>query len=258
MQTKKLHLKNVTKSFGGRKVVDVADQSMGTHGIEGLIGPNGAGKTTLINLITHKLKMDHGQVLYYENGNEIDITGKPIDEIAQHGMVRTNQIIQDFESLTIMDSLLLSLASPQYERFYNVFSEKQLREETKAEIQEYLDYFHFDNPNGHALSAGEKKLLDIIRCMLLKPKVLLMDEPTCGLPQDQTERVIDLMRKKAKEEGMSILIVEHDLDLIWGVSENVYFMAEGQIQIQGPPSEVRKNKTVVEKYCGESYGGGEC
>jgi ABC-type branched-subunit amino acid transport system ATPase component len=251
LQDKKLHLKNVMKSFGGRKVVDVEDLTIGTYGIEGLIGPNGAGKTTLINLISHKLQMDQGQVLYYEEGNEIDITGKPIDEIARHGMVRTNQIIQDFDSLTIMDSMLLSLATPRYDRFYNVFSEKKLREETKGEIQKYLDYFHFEDPNGHALSAGEKKLLDIIRCLLLKPKILLMDEPTCGLPQDQTDLVIDLMRRKTKEEGMSILIVEHDLDLIWGVSENVYFMAEGQIQIQGPPAEVRKNRVVVEKYMGE-------
>jgi ABC-type branched-subunit amino acid transport system ATPase component len=251
LQKKKLHLKNVMKSFGGRKVVDIKELTLGTHGIEGLIGPNGAGKTTLINLITHKLRMDCGQILYYANGDEIDISKKPIDEIARFGMVRTNQIIQDFQSLSIRDSLFLSLATPMYENFYNIFSEKKLRKAAEQEIEKYLDYFHFENPDGHALSAGEKKLLDIIRCLLLKPKVILMDEPTTGLPQDQTDLVIALMRKKTVEEGMSILIVEHDLDLIWGVSENVYFMAEGEILIQGPPDEVRKNKTVVQKYMGE-------
>jgi ABC-type branched-subunit amino acid transport system ATPase component len=251
VQDKKLHLKNITKSFGGRKVVDVPDLSMGTHGIEGLIGPNGAGKTTLINLITRKLQMDSGQVLYYQDGAEHDISGKSIDEIARSGMVRTNQIIQDFQSLTIKDSLLLSLATPMYEQFYKIYCENKLRQSVEKEIEEYLEYFHFDNPDGHALSAGEKKLLDIIRCLLLKPKVLLMDEPTCGLPQNQTDLVIEMMRKKTAEEGMSIIIVEHDLDLIWGVCENVYFMAEGTIQIQGPPEEVKSHKTVVEKYMGE-------
>jgi ABC-type branched-subunit amino acid transport system ATPase component len=251
LQEKKLHLKNVMKSFGGRKVVDIPELTLGTHGIEGLIGPNGAGKTTLINLITRKLKMDSGQVLYYVDGDEIDISHKPIDEIARSGMVRTNQVIQDFQSLTIRDSLLLSLATPGYEKFFNIFSERRLRKAVEQEIEEYLDYFHFENPDGHALSAGEKKLLDIIRCLVLKPKVLLMDEPTTGLPQDQTDLVIALMRKKTAEEGMTILIVEHDLDLIWGVSEKVYFMAEGEILIQGPPDEVRKNETVVEKYMGE-------
>ena len=251
MREKKLHLKNIIKKFGGRKVVDIKDLTLGTHGIEGLIGPNGAGKTTLINLITHKLRMDQGQVFYYPKGSEMDISKKSFDEIARLGMVRTNQVIQDFQSLSIIDSLLLSLATPKYEKFYNIFSEKKLRKAAEQEIEKYLEYFHFENPDGYALSAGEKKLLDIIRCLLLKPKVLLMDEPTTGLPQDQTDKVIAMMKKKTSEEGMSILVVEHDLDLIWEVSENVYFMAEGEILIQGPPDEVRKNKTVVKKYMGE-------
>lgn len=251
MREKVLHLKNVVKKFGGRTVVNVNDITFGTHGIEGLIGPNGAGKTTLINLISHKLSMTQGQILYYKDNKEIDLSNKSFDEISRLGLVRSNQIIQDFESLSIRDSLLLSLAESKHEKFYNVFCEKELRKSTEQEIEKYLDYFHFDNPDGNALSAGEKKLLDIIRCMLLKPKFLLMDEPTAGLPQDQTDKVVALMRKKTAEEGMAILIVEHDLDLIWSVSENVFFMAEGEILIQGVPDEVRKNETVIKKYMGE-------
>jgi ABC-type branched-subunit amino acid transport system ATPase component len=250
---KKLQIKNVAKSFSGRTVVDVADLILGTHGIEGLIGPNGAGKTTLMNLITHRLKMDHGQVVYFPNGEEIDISNRSMDEIARLGIVKTNQIIQDFESLSIRDSLLLSLSSPHYEQFYRIFSEDKLRQETKDEIEEYLVYFHFEDPDGHALSAGEKKLLDIIRCLLLKPKFLLMDEPTAGLPEDQTIKVMDLMKKKTRDEDMSILIVEHDLDLIWNVSELVYFMAEGEILLQGTPEEIRKDRTVAVKYMGVSH-----
>lgn len=251
MRQKSLHLKNVVKKYGGRTVVNVPDITFGTHGIEGLIGPNGAGKTTLINLISHKVGMTQGQILYYKNEKEIDISNKSFDEISRFGLVRSNQIIQDFESLSIRDSLLLSLASPKHEKFYNIFCDKQLRKSAEQEIEKYLDYFHFDNPDGNALSAGEKKLLDIIRCMLLKPNFLLMDEPTAGLPQDQTDKVVELMRQKTTEEGMSILIVEHDLDLIWKVSENVYFMAEGEILIQGVPEEIRKNETVIKKYMGE-------
>jgi ABC-type branched-subunit amino acid transport system ATPase component len=250
---KKLHIKNVAKSFSGRTVVDVADLTLGTHGIEGLIGPNGAGKTTLMNLITHGLRMDHGQVVYFPNGEEVDITAMSMDEIARLGIVKTNQIIQDFESLSIRDSLLLSLSTPKYERFFQIFSEEKLRQEAKAEIDRYLEYFHFDDPDAHALSAGEKKLLDIIRCLALKPKFLLMDEPTAGLPEDQTKKVMDLMKKKTKEEDMSILIVEHDLDLIWNISEQVYFMAEGEILLKGTPEEIRKDRTVAVKYMGVSH-----
>jgi ABC-type branched-subunit amino acid transport system ATPase component len=108
---KKLHLKHVAKSFSGRKVVDVEDLTLGCCGIEGLIGPNGAGKTTLMSIITHGLKSDSGEVFYYPNNCEMEISNKRLDEIARLGIVKTNQIIQDFASLTIMDSLLLSLST---------------------------------------------------------------------------------------------------------------------------------------------------
>lgn len=252
MSEKKLHLKNIKKSFGGRTVVNIEDLVLGSCGIEGLIGPNGAGKTTLMSLITRKLNPDHGEVAYFPNGSEVDISRKTMDQIARMGIVKTNQIIQDFESLTIKESLLLSLASQRYENFYRLFIEDTLLREAKEQIEEYLDYFHFENPNGYALSAGEKKLLDIIRCLMLKPKFLLMDEPTAGLPEDLTLKVMELMKRKSREEGMSILIVEHDLDLIWEVSECVHFMADGEILFQGPPDEIRANKTVAVKYMGVS------
>ncbi len=256
MSEKKLHLKDVKKRFGGRTVVDIGDLTFGNYGIEGLIGPNGAGKTTLMSLITRKLKMDQGKVAFYpkgSKGSEVDITNKSLDEIARMGIVKTNQIIQDFESLTIKESLLLSLAPPGYEKFYRVFREDTLRKEAEEDISYYLDYFHFENPEGHALSAGEKKLLDIIRCLMLKPQFLLMDEPTAGLPEDMTKKVMELMKKKTKEEDISILIVEHDLDLIWEVSECVYFMAEGEILIQGTPDEIRAHRTVAAKYMGVDH-----
>jgi ABC-type branched-subunit amino acid transport system ATPase component len=251
MRDVSLHLKNVVKRYGGRTVVNIKDATFGNHGIEGLIGPNGAGKTTLISLITHKVSMTEGQIIYHNGKEDIDIGQKTFDQISRLGLVKTNQIIQDFENLSIRDSLLLSLAQDKHERFYNVFCEKALRKEAEAEIEKYLDYFHFGNPDGHALSAGEKKLLDIVRCMLLKPKFLLMDEPTAGLPQDQTDKVIELMERKMTDEGMSILIVEHDLDLIWKVSRNVFFMADGEILVEGTPDEVRNNEVVISKYMGE-------
>lgn len=251
--SKTLHLRNITKAYGGRTVADIRDLVLGSHGIEGLIGPNGAGKTTLMKLITHEVQRDSGHVVYYTNNSELEISESRVEEIARLGIVKTNQVIQDFESLTIKDSLLLALASSPQEKFYNFLSEKKLRAQTEEEIDGYLDYFHFEDPDGRALSAGEKKLLDIVRCLVLKPKFLLMDEPTAGLPEDQTRKVMDLMARKTAEEDMSILIVEHDLDLIWEVCEFVHFMAEGQILVQGPPEEIRSNSTLAEKYLGTSH-----
>ncbi|MEM8858088.1 MAG: ATP-binding cassette domain-containing protein [Chloroflexota bacterium] len=251
MSSTKIILEDVRKSFGGRTVVNVGSLTLGEHPIEGLIGPNGAGKTTLMSLITRKLAADQGHFLYMPtDGGQIDITGSKLEEVARMGLVRTNQIIQDFDSLSIRESLLLSVSTPYYDKFFRLFGGRDLEREAQKEIDFYLDYFPFENQEGHALSAGEKKLLDIIRCLLLKPKFLLMDEPTAGLPHDLTKKVMELMRKKADEEGLSILIVEHDLDLIWEVCEYVHFLAEGQLMAQGTPEEIRNNQMVAEKYMG--------
>ncbi len=254
MANERLHLTDVTKSFNGRKVIDIKDLKLGIHPIEGLIGPNGAGKTTLMGLITGRLPMDTGTIIYYPNvdGGAIDITKKRLDQVARMGLVKSNQVIVDFDSLSIRESLLLALTPPQHERFFHIFNEGRLEKEVEEQIAEYLDYFHFQNPEGHALSAGEKKLLDIIRCLVLKPSFLLMDEPTAGLPDDLTRKVMDLMKQKANE-GMSILIVEHDLDLMWELCELVHFMAEGELLLQGTPDEVRQDRVVAEKYMGADH-----
>jgi ABC-type branched-subunit amino acid transport system ATPase component len=246
-----IHLQSVVKRYGIRNVVDVDDVALGACGIEGLIGPNGAGKTTLINLISNKISMTKGKILFIRDNEETDISRSSLNKVSRLGLVRSNQIIQDFESLTIMDSMLLALAASRHERFYKIFNDKKVRKMAEEEIQWYLDFFHFNEPNENADSAGEKKLLDIIRCMMLRPKFLLMDEPTAGLPEDQTNRVIDLMRMKTKEDGMRILIVEHDLELIWCVCEKIHFMAEGKIMIQGTPDEIKCNEIVHKKYIGE-------
>ena len=205
----RLHLQGVTKSFGGRTVVDVEDLQLGSHGVEGIIGPNGAGKTTLMNVITQARRPDSGKVVYRPDRDAgVDLTGMKLDEIARLGVVKTNQVITEFDSLTIRDSMLLSAARPADERFWRLSADQALRRESREQVEVYLDHFHLDEPDGSALSAGEKKLLDIIRCLLLNPRFLLMDEPTAGLPEDQTRRVMDLIRAKATEEDVSIVIAD--------------------------------------------------
>ena len=117
---KTLHLHDVHKHYGGRTVVDIADLVLGAHGIEGLIGPNGAGKTTLMKLITHVVSPDRGRIEYHSPGGTVVLTKHSPDAIARMGVVKTNQVIQDFESLTIRESLLLSLAGAEQEKFWKV------------------------------------------------------------------------------------------------------------------------------------------
>ncbi len=252
-----IRIQGAVKSFHGRVVVDVDDLTLGKHPIEGLIGPNGAGKTTLLRMIMHSVTLDEGTITLFPNDNSGNggevLSNRRSPAIARLGVIKTNQVIQDFDRLTILDSLLLSLAKQSDERSYEIYRENGLFEEHVNEIRWYLDRFPFEDPYGYANSAGEKKLLDLIRCLLLRPRLLLLDEPAAGLPEDVANLVMELIKEKATTENVSVVIVEHDLKVIWGLSDYVHFMAEGSVILQGDPAYVRQHDTVIEKYLGSGH-----
>jgi ABC-type branched-subunit amino acid transport system ATPase component len=249
----RIRVQGAVKRFGGREVVNVDELVLGEHPIEGLIGPNGAGKTTLMRMIMHSIPIDAGRItLLPSDGREVDLSSLPADRMARHGVVKSNQVIMDFGKLTIWDSLLLSATEHRYEQPYRLFSEKTVFARHADEARRHLEFFGLDNPTGFALSAGEKKLLDIIRCLLLKPRFLLLDEPTAGLPDDLTEKVVSAVRTLAAS-GTSVVIVEHDLNVIWSLCDEVHFMAEGKVILHGDPQSIREHATVVEKYLGEGH-----
>ena len=247
-----IRISGLTKSFGTQTVVNIDELVLGAKPVEGLIGPNGAGKTTLMRLIMRSTKADTGSVILDDGSTDVVLSKLAPHRIASLGVVKTNQVTQDFAGLTIWDSLLLAVAQRHDERPHRIYREQHLLESHGEEIQSYLDLFEFSEPEGFAHSTGEKKLLDVIRCLLLKPKILLLDEPTAGLPDDVTEQVIDMLRTKVAE-GMSVIIVEHDLDVIWGFSDVVHFMAEGDVILEGDPDYIRAHSTVVEKYLGSGH-----
>lgn len=249
----RIEVNDLRKSYGGRIVNDIPKLNLAERRIEGLIGPNGAGKTTLMSLITGRIRADSGSVHLFNGDEATDISGMRQNRIARLGLVRTNQKIQDFESLTIEDSMMLSLATDHDEAPWKLFAVRSFAERCSPIIREFVGALKLSDPSGQALSAGEKKLLDIVRCLLLKPKVLLMDEPTVGLPTDQTDEVMSLVSRIAELEDMKVVIIEHDLDLIWKVCEHVHFMADGKILLHGTPEEVRTNQLVRDKYMGESH-----
>jgi ABC-type branched-subunit amino acid transport system ATPase component len=249
----RIRVQGAVKSFSGRVVVDVDDLVLGERSIEGLIGPNGAGKTTLMRMIMHSTRLDRGEIsLLPAGGGSIVLSSLPAHRIARLGVVKSNQVVMDFDRLTIWDSLLLAVAEARYEQPQRIFSERAVFERHEAEIRHYLEYFGFTDPAAFAMSAGEKKLLDIVRCLLLRPKVLLLDEPTAGLPEDLTERLMVVVRDLAAG-GTSVVIVEHDLNVIWSLCEEVTFMAEGSVLLRGAPQTIRENATVVEKYLGHGH-----
>ena len=249
----RISVRGAVKSFSGRVVVNVDELVLGKKPIEGLIGPNGAGKTTLMQMVMHSIPLDEGTItLGPPDGREVVLSSLPAHKIAQHGVVKSNQVIMDFDKLTIWDSLLLAATESRYEQPHRIFAEHTVFRQHEEEMRHYLDYFGFADPTAFALSAGEKKLLDIVRCLLLQPRVLLLDEPTAGLPDDLTEKVMSVIRELAAA-GTSVVIVEHDLNLIWSLCDEVHFMAEGSVVLHGDPESIREHHTVVEKYLGEGH-----
>lgn len=251
-----IRVQDAVKSFSGRVVVDVEDLVLGDRPIEGLIGPNGAGKTTLMRMIMHSTSLDRGTITLRPTGSEhneeVVLSNLPSHRMAGHGVVKSNQVIMDFEKLTIWDSLLLAAAKAKYETPYRIFDEQRVFDETAEKITRYLELFGFRDPSGFAQSAGDKKLLDIMRCLMLEPRFMLLDEPTAGLPDDVTAQVVEVVRDLAAQ-GTAVVIVEHDLDVIWNLCDEVHFMAEGKVLMRGSPDDIRAHATVIEKYLGEGH-----
>jgi ABC-type branched-subunit amino acid transport system ATPase component len=249
----RIRIQGAVKSFSGRVVVDVDNLVLGDRPIEGLIGPNGAGKTTLMRLIMHSIPLDRGRItLRSADGGEVLLSRLPAHRMARHGVVKSNQVITDFDRLTIWDSLLLAATEAGYEQPQRIFSERTVFEQHEGEIRRMLEHFGFGDPMDFAKSAGAKKLLDIVRCLLLRPTFLLLDEPTAGLPEHVTEKLMAVIRELAAA-GTAVVIVEHDLNVIWGLCDEVHFMAEGKVILSGVPQTIREHRTVVEKYLGEGH-----
>ena len=246
----KLTVTRLAKHYHQRPVLDLASASFGHYPIEGLIGPNGAGKSTLMNLLTRRLPATTGSIHLETDTRHHNLGDLESHAVARLGLVKTNQRIQDFESLTIRESLRLAATPAQSESLRSIFDSRDQSEEIDHEIDQYLGKFSFQEPDGFAKSAGEKKLLDILRCLMLKPRMLLMDEPTAGLPEDVTQQVMQEVARQVSENGIRVVIVEHDLDLIWSFCEYVHFLSDGEMLFQGAPDEVKANRVVAEKYLG--------
>lgn len=245
-----LRAANLTKSYHQNEVVNIEKVAFGAKGLEGLIGPNGAGKSTLMGLLTRRIAPTSGQIELDTGSKKTKLNPLKSHEVARIGLIKTNQRIQGFDSLTIRDSLRLAATPPKAEGFMSIFAGERDDEETEERVSRLIEAFPFTDRNGYARSGGEKKLVDILRCLVAEPKLLLMDEPTAGLPEDITRTVMDMVREKVATGDMRVVVVEHDLPLIWEYCDYVHFLSEGSILFEGAPEEVKANRVVAEKYMG--------
>jgi len=247
-----LKAENLSKSFGGIKAVQNASIDVPTGSITGLIGPNGAGKTTFFNLLSNFLRPDSGKV--YLLGKPIQT--KPSHSIAQLGMVRTFQVPRVLSRLSVLENMLLAAQNQTGEKFWNAWfqgqkiaQEEKLNKEKAKHILESVGLIQMCDKYAGSLSGGQRKLLEIARALMTSPKLILLDEPAAGVNPALIEEICGYIQTWNRE-GMSFLIIEHNMDVIMSLCDRVWVMAEGRNLATGTPSEIQTNPQVLEAYLG--------
>jgi len=242
-----LKLTKLSKSFGGVLATDNVSLELEKQTINAVIGPNGAGKTTLFNLITGKLKSDSGKV--YLDDNNITNLSEP--EITHLGIARAFQITNIFSSLTVYESIKLALLSKNngLNNMWTRFKDHQINKSAN-EIIELAGMVKSKNVISSELSHGDQKLLDIALALALNPKILLLDEPTAGMGPEERWQMIDRIKDLWNKTKMTILFIEHDMDIVFDIAQKIYVLQQGAILAEGSPQKIKKDKKVIKAYLG--------
>jgi branched-chain amino acid transport system ATP-binding protein len=248
-----LILDSVTRSFGGLRAVDVDHLEFQRGWITGLIGPNGAGKTTLFNLITGFDRPNTGRWTF--NGTPLSRLAP--HEVARRGVVRTFQLTKALAKLTVLDNMRLGAPHQTGERFFGALLRSWGRQERAIteNAMELLARFQLDakaDELAGSLSGGQRKLLEMARALMMNPTVVMLDEPMAGVNPALTESLLQHV-KSLRNDGMTVVFVEHDMDVIRDISDWVVVMAQGRVIAEGRPDALSSNRAVVDAYLGSHH-----
>lgn len=251
-----LELEKVTKRFGGLVAVNAVDLRFEKGSISSVIGPNGAGKTTIFNIITGIYRPDEGNVRFEGRS----IVGKRPDQITELGLCRTFQNIRLFNNMTVLENILVGAHTRTPSTAWGaVLRTRHFKEAEEAARQEALQLLRFVGlPRGlgdqlaRNLPYGQQRRVEIARALASKPRLLLLDEPTAGMNPQETESAMRLFRRLRDELGITVVLIEHDMKVVMGISERVSVIDYGQKIAEGTPEEVRKDQRVIEAYLGRS------
>jgi neutral amino acid transport system ATP-binding protein len=247
-----LSIRGVSKRFGGIAAVDDVTFDVAERSITALIGPNGAGKSTLFNVVTGFARGNRGEVLL--DGRSV--FRRSPHSIARRGMVRTFQLTKALSVMSVMDNMLLGNPTNPGERFAVAALRPVWRRSERAardRARELLDVFGLAakaEDYAGTLSGGQRKLLELARALMLEPRLLLLDEPLAGVNRTLGRSLLQHIERLRADRGVTILLIEHDMDVVMRHADTVVVMAEGHVVAAGPPAAVRRDERVIEAYLG--------
>ncbi len=245
-----LHIDDVHKSFAGLHALADVNLDIRQGETHAIIGPNGAGKSTLLNVCIGRLEPTRGKVLF--EGEEI--TGKQPHEINQLGVVRVFQTPEIFEDLTVLENVMIPMLAKRDGSFsLSMFGRMDEEDSIEEEAVARLDSLGLGGHLNHltsSLSRGDKRRLELAMGLVQHPKLLLLDEPTAGMARADTNATIELLAS-IKEYGLTIVIIEHDMHVVFSLADRITVLAGGRVIAQGTPDEIKGNPKVVEAYLGE-------
>lgn len=249
-----LDIENITIRFGGLTAVSDFSLSMEERDLFGLIGPNGAGKTTIFNMLTGVYAPSSGKIVF--NGESIQ--GIQPHQITKKKISRTFQNIRLMRNLSVLDNIKVSYAyQVDYSllssifRLPSYFRQEEAIEKKSIDLLKIFGLLDVKDEKACNLPYGQQRRLEIARALATQPKLLLLDEPAAGMNPQETQSLMELIRWIRKEFKIAILLIEHDMKLVMGVCEKIVVLDYGKIIAQGPPSEIKVNKKVIEAYLGE-------